>query len=116
VACGHSEQTVHLEVELKLACQGLSRNKTKKNNDPPFPSDHNICVVTKIMSATDTNKLTIYYSLKNLYLSPSSNTIITYCMQHSTNMLCLIAWNDKGTTLHMRCWNADISFYPITIH
>lgn len=114
MACGHSEQTIQLQVELKLACQEVPRNKAKKNNDPPFPSDHNICVVTKIMSAPDTNKLTICYSLKNLYLSPNCNTIITYCMQHSTNILFLIAWEDKGTKLHMRCWNANISLYPIT--
>jgi hypothetical protein len=101
VACGHSEQTIQFQAELKLACQDVSRSKANENNDPPFPSDHNICVATKIMSAPDTNKPTIYYSLKNLYLSPSSNTIITYCMQHSTNILCLIAWEDKGIKLHI---------------
>jgi len=63
VACGHSVQPIHLQVELQLACQEVSRNKAKKNNDQPFPSDHNICVVTKIMSVPDTNKPTIYYSL-----------------------------------------------------
>lgn len=114
MACGHSVQTIQLQVELKLARQVL-RNKAKKNTDPPFHSGHTICVVTKIMSAPNTNKPTIYYSLKNLYLSPSCNTIITYCTQNSTNILCLLAWEDKGTKLHMRCWHANISLYPIAI-
>ena len=88
---------------------GIPRSVEKQSKD------HHICVVTKIMSAPNTNKPTIYYSPKNLHLSPSCNTIITYCVQHTPYILCLIAWEDKGTKLHIRCWNAVISLYSITI-
>ena len=60
MACGHSEQAIQLRGELNLACQEVSRRTAKKDIDPPFPSDHSICVTTKIMSAPDTNKTTIY--------------------------------------------------------
>jgi hypothetical protein len=89
---------------------GIPRSEAKKNSDLPFPSEHNICVATKIMSAPETNKL-----LWKIYICHQVlNTITTYCMEHSTYILCLIAWEDRGTKLH-RCCNAEISIYPIII-